>query len=616
MDSINEEVLQAARVHLRAHRVREAEALAERWLARQPGSGQACAIRGLVCLANGRTDIAKDLIETAVSLAPQSAFAYLALAQCYLAQGKSEEAEPSLRRALALNPAETEASCLLATLRAFKDDLSGAEELLRQALALTPRSALAHLSLAELLYLQDRLVEAERIASVGLALDSEFAPGWLLQAKILAAQSQWIEARACCERALLLDPESAQCLTELARVLVLAGSQGGAHCEALMEAEAAARHAVTLMPREIKAHLVLGAALRAQGRIDEALASQAEMVRIAPQDPMPVFEIGLTQHEAGNLDAALLAAERALSLSPDMLAAQCMRIDVLLRRGELGAAFAALDRMDALARPTQPRLAVPLAGGDVAKRDIVLVAQSMVHAVLYARYVPLLAQMGARVSIAVDPLAHGLLQTVSGVAALLPLDANVQDAIVEPIMRLPALFCTDTASVPWNGLYCSADKDDVAQLQALFSERPARRVGLDLGPIPEPALAAAVADVLRDAGATVVALGPLGTAAQAFEGMSIETGVAKDLAQLAILAQALDGIVTVESLTAHVAGAAGAPCHLLLALRHDAIWGATGERTPWYPSMRLYREQRADGWHSAMRALAATLAHSAAQEAV
>ncbi|WP_397412807.1 tetratricopeptide repeat protein [Polaromonas sp.] len=115
----NEAVLKIGRQHLRAWRWREAETLATGWLKRQSESGDALALRGLVCLANGHTTAAEGLMQSAVTCDPHSGYAYLALAQLYLYQKKTDEALLALRWALTFKhqPMQCRSSELEATPR-------------------------------------------------------------------------------------------------------------------------------------------------------------------------------------------------------------------------------------------------------------------------------------------------------------------------------------------------------------------------------------------------------------------------------------------------------------------------------------------------------------------
>jgi hypothetical protein len=105
----------------------------------------------------------------------------------------------------------------------------------------------------------------------------------------------------------------------------------------------------------------------------------------------------------------------------------------------------------------------------------------------------------------------------------------------------------------------------------------------------------------------VVVLAPLGQLESVFEGVVLEDADNANNTQLAALVQALDCVVTVDSLLVHIAGALGQSCHLLLAVQHDAMWGAAGDLTPWYPQTLLYRESRVTGWDEAVAAFKSRL---------
>jgi tetratricopeptide (TPR) repeat protein len=620
MNLTNDGVLQAARSHLREQSWRQADAVAVRWLQRQPNSGEAAAVRGLVSLANARLDLAQDFLQSAVSLDPHSGFAYFALAQLYLSQTKASEAESCLRRALALAPDEFEASCVLSNLLADRGDVVGAEALLRAALALAPDNATVHFVLAQLVLRSGDWEQATALVETGVALAPKLTVGWVLSALLSSQQGHWREARQFAEQALLLEPENPNYLAEMARISLLCATQTdvepAVRASILAEAEQAARQAMVLAPKDSAAPFFLGGVLRALGRTDEALSVQAGLVKLSPQDPAPVLEIALTQLDAGNMNAAHLAVAHALRLAPELPQAHLIQSHVFLLEGNLGAAFAAQDRAHHLVNGAIEVMPAPLSRTATEEKTILLLAPSMLQALLYARYVPMLAQMGATVSIATDPHVHGLLRSVDGLHELLSLDVEHQGySHVEPMARLPALFATHADSVPWSGPYCSSDADDLVHLKGLFASLPAWRVGLNLGAAPEAALATVLGQVFRELGVTVVLLAPLDCLESVFDGVTIESAENANTAQLAALVQALDCVITIDSLLAHIAGVMGATCHLLLPVQHDPIWGSAGELTAWYPQTHLYRQSRQEDWLPTMAALQARLAQSAIQEA-
>ena len=81
-----------------------------------------------------------------------------------------------------------------------------------------------------------------------------------------------------------------------------------------------------------------------------------------------------------------------------------------------------------------------------------------------------------------------------------------------------------------------------------------------------------------------------------------------DFASTAALVDALDAVVTVDTSIAHLAGALGKPVFVLLPFAPDWRWGIAGDRTPWYPTMRLFRQPAIGDWESAVLSLREALA--------
>ena len=125
----------------------------------------------------------------------------------------------------------------------------------------------------------------------------------------------------------------------------------------------------------------------------------------------------------------------------------------------------------------------------------------------------------------------------------------------------------------------------------------------------QPSHGYSLARLLSEIGITAVALGPTvgGRLEQMFEGVDVEEGTADDFELLVVLVQTLGCVVTVDSLIAHIAGAASVQCHLLLDLHREALWGAAGDSTPWYPDVRIYREHRESGWELVLEQLGRAL---------
>ncbi len=598
-------LLLAARQHLRARRWREADTLATGWLAKNSRSVLACALRGLVCLGGGQLEAARGLIETAASAGPDQAFACLALARLYLAEEKSVEAETALRRTLALAPREVEAACLLAFLRSRAGDAPGAERLLRQALAAAPQDTTVCCALAELLIAGGQTAEAAQLLDRALAGDAQAPTVWLLRAQLLARRADFAAAADCIEHALLAEPENPHYLVELARMQLCAGlsAPGSGAGRQLLAAEQAIRRALVLLPRAPQALLLLGGVLRAQGRFGEAVATLAEAIRANPEASPAVGEMALTQYEAGNPAAACLAAQRAATLSPGDPAMQILLVQMAMAAGRPAEAHAAQERADRLLRPAAGRRTAPLAPPSPGENTLLLVEHELPSAIFYARYLPALAAQGWQVRLALPARGKSLFATLPGVAEVIDIAEAGDLSTAEPLSRLPVLAGGADLETPWNGPYLFADAQRLAALRGRFAVMPGRRIGVNLGELSDSALAGSIAGLLKAAGAHAVLFGAAALASGHWRELGHEMAEVAEMADAAVWIQAVDEVITLTSPLAHLCGALGSPCHVLLPVDHETLWGAQAETTPWYPAMRLYRETRAMGWHGALAEL-------------
>jgi len=258
-------------------------------------------------------------------------------------------------------------------------------------------------------------------------------------------------------------------------------------------------------------------------------------------------------------------------------------------------------------------------GEPVAGRDIVVFTeQGLGDNIMFARYLPLLARRGARVTLACPPALQPIFERIDGVATVLSppdnhpdgklnLSALRFDAFV-PLLSLPYVFGTTAQNMPARTPYLRIDPARVAAWRDRYvaQGRPGRRrVGLVFHSENTTASAAARSLALEDAialaGASDIDFvnlqpGPAGRAFMAAVPNAIDaTAEPLGLDEYAAAIAATDLLICVDTMAAHCAGAMGHPVWVLLPRRGDWRWGRGPTRTPWYPSAELLR-QNDDGW--------------------
>jgi len=241
------------------------------------------------------------------------------------------------------------------------------------------------------------------------------------------------------------------------------------------------------------------------------------------------------------------------------------------------------------------------------KRVLVRCYHGIGDTLQFIRYAPLLKAIAAEVIVWAQPSLLPLLATVDGIDQLLPLHDGTPDVDYDvdvELMELPHVFRTTLASVPATIPYLHADPmplpwdDDEPAIGLVWKAgdwNEARSIPYAL-----------LAPLARLAGVRVVILQPEATAAGWNGGFGWHPGEL-DIPNFARAVRALDLVVTIDSMPAHVAGALGIPVWTLLHADADWRWMDDRYDSPWYPGMRLFRQRNAGDWQGVIAEVMASL---------
>ena len=556
--------------------------------------------------------------------------------------GDGVGAERLYREALAADPDHGEAWYGLGALAHARGFHAEAIALLGRALRALPRAGHVHLMLG-LALLAAGEVEASRAA---LALASLLEPAdWRAQAahgRVLARLGRHGEARAALDRALAAAPPDGRPELWHARaVLALAGGDAASAADDF-ERVAASRAG------DAAALGNWGAALQAAGRFEQADAVLTRALGLAPEGVEALSNRGLARLGLGLLDAALADLARAEMLAPAEPAVLRNRASVHVERDERERARALLERVCAIdpadrdARfnlgvidlaegrldagwrgwAARPGPAPGWDGGPVGSGALLLEAeQGFGDTLMFLRYVALAAaRAGGPVLLRVPAALRALASTLPGVARVLAPEEGVPDGARARarLGDLPALFSPDLDAIPAPAPF-RADPARAAlyrgRLDALAPGR--RRIGIAWRGSPtyrqdrrRSIPACRLAPLARLDG---VALVPLDPAASLEGGLDVARE-GDDFADTAALLAAVDGVVTADTATVHLAGSLDRPTILLDRIGGDWRWLRGREVSPWYPAVRIVRDATHDPdatWHRPVATVAALLAGGA-----
>ena len=290
-----------------------------------------------------------------------------------------------------------------------------------------------------------------------------------------------------------------------------------------------------------------------------------------------------------------------------------------MRRGDFAAAWAESDwLLQHGGRRQDPRLprheqAVWDGTPPHGRRVLVRCYHGLGDTIQFARFLPRLAALAAEVTTWAQPALLPLLATMPDAGRLLPLHDGVpavdHEVDVE-IMELAHLFRVTPATLPARVPYLHvAPAAGVRRAAGALAVGVAWRAGGwdDRRSVP-PAL---LAPLTRVPGVTLHVLQRGPGLDERPPGFGVVSGADDPLAAARIV-RALDLVVTVDSMPAHLAGALGVPVWTLLHADADWRWMDGGERSPWYPTMRLFRQERAGDWEPVVARVAGALARLAA----
>ena len=242
------------------------------------------------------------------------------------------------------------------------------------------------------------------------------------------------------------------------------------------------------------------------------------------------------------------------------------------------------------------------------RRVLVRCYHGLGDTIQFIRYLPLVKRIAAETIVWAQPELLPLLRTAAGIDRLLPLHdgspAADHDVDVE-VMELPFAFRTSPATVPSRVPYLHVEPAPAAGRRRVKTVGLVWHAGRDWA--PHRSLPTRVLRPLARVPRVEYHILQQGPARHELPpGFGIPSG-AEDLIRLARIMRGLDLVISVDSMPAHLAGALGVPVWTLLHRDSDWRWMEGRDRSPWYPTMRLFRQEQAGGWEPVVEKVANAL---------
>ena len=586
---------------LQAGQPADAEAACRKALTLDAGHANALHAMGRVCLALGRQQLAIEWFARAITQDHTVADYFSDLGEALQLCGRFDEAIKAYDRALQIEPEVLEGWRQLGRLLQRQGRLGEAAQAYDRALQLAPENAELWHQLGEVLKAQDRRNEAV------LAFEQvlKFEPGHVDAANV--AGLLYFEAErydAAIERFdLLLQQKPDQ-----AGVLCLKGISLR-RLRRYDEAFASGERAHALAPHDPDIANSLGCILQNLGRHDDAIAAFDKAIAIRPGFAEFHNHRGTSLAELHRFDEAFASFERAIALKPDLADAHWNAALFRLLVGDFGAGWAAREwgRKCRAVGFVERSFDAPLwlADASLEGKTILLHGdEGLGDTIQFSRYATMVAAQGARVLLEVDPVLQPLLSNIAGVDACLKRGHDQLPAVDFhcPLSSLPLAFATRLDTIPATISYLPVPAD--GRLQP-WEDRLGRHDGLRVGlvwsgnpahlndhnrSLPLQRLAP-----ILDLEARFVSLQkdvrPSDRAVlTSFPAIMDLTADIGDFVDTAALISCLDVVLTVDTSVAHLSAALGKPTWIMLPHTPDYRWMLGRDDSPWYPSVRLFRQ--------------------------
>lgn len=552
--------------------------------------------------------------------------------------GDAKNAIALYEKVLAADPAFAEAHNNLATLLAARGQEALAEQHLQRAVALQPDYGEAHNNLGILWSTRGDHARALPAFERAVALESD-KPAWLNNLGNSYVECfRFEDALRTYDRAIAINPLDAECWSN--RGLALRGLRRPD------DAVDSFRRAIDLVPAHVNALSNLAIVLKEQKQLDEAVATMTRATELDPAnatlwanfaaiheargeyarmrelalrarelDPTSAEPLNLLANcemEEGRYDAALALYERALALDPDNRNANWNQALIWLLHGDFARGWKQFEwrkRLQSVVFDHGSYAGAEWKGESLEGRDILLHSeQGIGDAIQFIRYAPQLKARGARrvyleCPYPIVPLLSGV-QAVDGVIArgvsLPPYDVHAN------LMSLPGLLGTTIETIPADVPYIPVEPRLAQSMVAV----PEGELSVGFVWAGNPVHAR---DFLRSA--PLAAFRPLadipgvhffslqkGGAAERQLAEQPIAGVVNlapqldDFRDTAAVIDALDLVITVDTSVAHLAGALGKETWLLLPHVPDFRWMLDRSDSPWYPTMRIFRQPAPREW--------------------
>lgn len=580
-----------------------------------PNHTQAMNNLGMILQDQGQWENAAALYQQALTIEPTFAEAHNNLGSLRQQQGNPCEARKHFQKAIASRPDYLEAIFNIGTLDLAQKQWDNARAYLEKALQLNPHHPDILLNLGHACHQQGDLNQALNHYRQAHHRNPHHPQTLYHLGQACQESGQLEEALIHLQEAVTRKPDFPEALNHLGIVLDTLGDKE--------KAISSFRRAILLKKDFAEALNNYGNVLQKQGDPVQAQEVYLRVLAIKPDYYEAHCNLGGALHQQGRLQEALVSFQNALSICPDFPSAHYNESLVRLLMGDFALGWKKYE-WRWLSRDFQPHgLTQPMWEGDRLEGRTILIhcEQGFGDSVQFVRYLPLVKGMGGRIVLLCPPPLEPLFQTMAGIDILITRPSSIPLCSCRvPLLSLPMVLGTTLDSIPREIPYLSADPERVARFREYFVGSAGKsKIGLvwrgnpqlknDRNRSMHPRF---LARLLDRPGCVFVNLqkDTKKSDLDCFSGRDSFFDLSAalvDYADTAALITLLDLVISVDTSVIHLAGALGCPGWVLLPKVPDWRWLLDCDDSPWYPSIRLFRQTMPGDWDGVMDRVVAAL---------
>ncbi len=595
-----------------------AGALYRKMLVSYPNHPDALHLLGVIAQQRGDNDKAVNYIAKALSFNPSAAFYHNNLGSAYLNLNKCKEAAQCFETAIRLKPDYVEAYNNLGNVLKKEGMIEDAEKKYRKALNIKDDYAESHNNLGSLLLGRGNCEEAIGHFQTAIALKPALAEAYFNYGNALKAVKKYDEAIEQYQNAIRLQPACVSAHNNLGNLLK----------RRKKKYEDAILHylkAIELQPDYAEAYNNLADAYRTLGKFSEAIENCRRAINLSPDNTLFHVNFGNVFHDMGNLDDAVRRYDTAMQSDAECADAHYNKSLILLLNGEIEEGFKEYEwRFKSeevsddiiIKRKTDiPELdGLPLAGLS-GKTILIRKEQGVGDNIQFIRYIPILKKLGCTIMYECRKDLLSLFEGYSGIDYFVDDNAGC-DFPVKPdyyvfLLSLPRILGTTLSTIPAHMPYLTVEDNQVSRwrnyIESIHQPQTGdRRLPLKVGIVwagsPEHGNDRNRSYSLSDFASLASLRGVVLFSLQKGHGKEqlnnpasgmriVDLGEKiEDFCDTAAAILNLDLVISVDTAVVHLAGALGKPVWTLLPFVPDWRWMMNREDSPWYPTMRLFRQ--------------------------